>query len=60
MKALFGTVAIVGVFALAVVALSPRSTDRVKEACLMGDLLYETRDGTYGFVDGAPECQPAP
>jgi len=52
----------VSLLALTTVALSlaacnaERPTDRVETRCLYGDLIYETRDGGFGFVENSPEC----
>lgn len=53
------TLAIVAV-ALGAAALGatliPSGSDRVKEGCFMGDRVYQTRDGGYGFVEGDAGC----
>ena len=58
------TIIAVGVAALVLgaagYAIMPSGSDRIREGCFLGDLVYETRDGSVGFDEGAcaPEPQP--
>lgn len=52
------TVSCLLLLSLTAVACAPaeKPTDRVATTCMMGDLMYETRDGGYGFVERHPDC----